>query len=398
LVSAKLNTKEVHSNRQIGLDLLRASAILMVVWCHGLHIVYYTINEFLGNVFSSMYGHLGVTLFFVLSGFLVGRIFLKEVAFPGRYNRATLMNFWIRRWFRTLPNYLLFLFIYATIFFLIKNELISSDHSNVFLNDTSLLTRYLFFVQNLVTDVPSFFGQSWSLSVEEWFYLLLPLPFFIGVLMKIKVKRHIGPLLISILFLFQVFKLMIFLFWPGFFKDFMVVFNLDNILIGVLVAYIFLEKPSALQKNKKSFLVFGLLLLIIVHGLYIKFIITDLPKEYMRPIISFLMSLGFSLCLPFFIWLRYDGRFKRAIEIISLSSYTVYLSHFLIIIFFVNKVLLPFFPDEHSLWRWFALLIFLSVTIGFSYANYYFFEVPMMKLRDSHRIKRVLNKYMLRNI
>ena len=94
------------------LDGLRGIAILLVVSVHyfydpdarmplGLH--------FVQNFFAL--GWTGVDLFFVLSGFLIGGILLKSLC-DGRLNTmGDVFVFWKRRWFRTLPNYYLFLFL-----------------------------------------------------------------------------------------------------------------------------------------------------------------------------------------------------------------------------------------------------------------------------------------------
>src|SRR6185437_6603625 len=93
------------NSRIYGLDLLRAYAILAVVASHG--------QSFLqpDNILRKAIGRLytdGVSVFFVLSGFLIGSILLKTIN-EQEFNSKKLLHFWIRRWFRTLPTYFLFL-------------------------------------------------------------------------------------------------------------------------------------------------------------------------------------------------------------------------------------------------------------------------------------------------
>ena|SRR4030067_605713 len=93
---------EIDRNRVYGLDILRAFAILFVAYGHGSAILGDHINKtiYYFPIFN------GVVMFFVLSGFLIGGILLKVIN-QTEFNKKDLFNFWIRRWFRTLPNYYL---------------------------------------------------------------------------------------------------------------------------------------------------------------------------------------------------------------------------------------------------------------------------------------------------
>lgn len=82
--------------RNIGLDLPRAAAITLVVASH--YVSHYP-----------LLGVYGVELFFALSGFLIGGILYRELAAPGDWTLPRVKRFWLRRWYRTLPNYYLFL-------------------------------------------------------------------------------------------------------------------------------------------------------------------------------------------------------------------------------------------------------------------------------------------------
>lgn len=141
-------------SRDPNLDLLRAIAIVAVL---GYHVegMWPTKYDALGT-----YAHLGkygVTLFFVLSGWLIGGIYWREQAKTGNVRVG---NFWIRRWLRTAPPYVFGMLLgYAAVYFA------RSEHFDL---------RYLAFLQNYEQEVP-FYLVSWSLCVEEHFYLFLPL-------------------------------------------------------------------------------------------------------------------------------------------------------------------------------------------------------------------------------
>ena len=152
-----------HAARNFGLDLLRAAAILLVLvshlwqtvpWWFGARAVA-TIPANVGTL-----GTYGVVVFFALSGFLVGGIALRAMrAGPTARSAAV---FLARRWMRTVPLY------YAAILvFLLANPPATDWLGHA--------ARYATFTQNFARDMPAdrWFVTSWSLTVEEWFYLAL---------------------------------------------------------------------------------------------------------------------------------------------------------------------------------------------------------------------------------
>ena len=89
-----------------GLDLVRAVAIALVVFQHGALFF----NLCYGSpVIWTKTGTIGVTLFFALSGYLIGGILLGQGDSLGEFRVA--VRFWLRRALRTLPNYFLFILI-----------------------------------------------------------------------------------------------------------------------------------------------------------------------------------------------------------------------------------------------------------------------------------------------
>jgi peptidoglycan/LPS O-acetylase OafA/YrhL len=99
-------------------------------------------------------GQWGVDFFFALSGFLIGRILIRSL---DKYDNAKwIPNFLYRRWLKTLPLYYIALFFYAVIYGFPKDFFL-----------------YVFHVKGLISwTAPVFYGASWSLFVEELFYLL----------------------------------------------------------------------------------------------------------------------------------------------------------------------------------------------------------------------------------
>src|SRR5262245_22239735 len=163
--------------RIAGLDLLRSLAILAVLVSHGRHFVTPYIAEL---EHLRLFGFFGVELFFVLSGFLIGSILLRGVeCFDQRKN---LTAFLLRRWLRTLPNYYLFLAINGLVALVLGQAI---PH----------FFAYLFFLQNIADRHPAFFGEAWSLAVEEWFYLC----FSVSLCLALMLKRSLSMFLILVL-------------------------------------------------------------------------------------------------------------------------------------------------------------------------------------------------------
>jgi peptidoglycan/LPS O-acetylase OafA/YrhL len=143
------------------LDGLRATAILLVLISH------------VWSVEATVHiGYLGVSVFFVLSGYLITSISLAEEMNKGR---ISLVGFYVRRAFRIFPLYYLVLGIYCLL--ILGLNLFPEKHLPL----KEVLPFYLFYLQ----EIPFFrerpFYQSWSLGIEEKFYLVWPLICFAGL-------------------------------------------------------------------------------------------------------------------------------------------------------------------------------------------------------------------------
>src|SRR5260221_1461236 len=146
------------SDRILGLDILRASAVTLVVISHS----YFLINPikefpYFDRLYPVLYpvvgmlGFWGVDLFFVLSGFLIGRILIMQFIDSKNFSFVDVKKFWIRRWFRTLPNYYLFLLLNSLLYYLYYNRPFTFPS----------FFKYFFLTQNLFTPFEFFFTESW---------------------------------------------------------------------------------------------------------------------------------------------------------------------------------------------------------------------------------------------
>ncbi|MCF2519149.1 acyltransferase [Dyadobacter sp. CY351] len=134
------------SKRIANLDLFRFLAIALVI--------YYHIGERFTLDKSVAIGKYGVEMFFVLSGFLITNIYYKKSV------GENLVRFWLQRFLRTYPPYLAALVISYAAVFLGRGQAFDPG--------------FLFFFQNFYQVIP-FFKISWSLCIEEHFYLVFPL-------------------------------------------------------------------------------------------------------------------------------------------------------------------------------------------------------------------------------
>lgn len=142
------------------LDGLRAVAVLLVLWAHFPYVTsspasfaFWKVSQVLRT------GYIGVDLFFVLSGFLITRILLAERDATGSISFA---RFYLKRALRIFPIYYLCVAIYAVTF----------AHGD---GDVLGLATYTFNYYKPFHPAPSALEHTWSLSVEEQFYLLWPL-------------------------------------------------------------------------------------------------------------------------------------------------------------------------------------------------------------------------------
>lgn len=345
-------------DRHFGLDVVRTLAITFVFIGHAgdiINSIPFSSPEFIKNLSIPD----GVDLFFVLSGFLIGRILLKT-----NFESFThLLHFWKRRWLRTLPNYFLFLLINILLLWLaISPGLLS--HAVLY---------YFVFLQNLYKPVDVFFWESWSLSVEEWFYLLFPLVLF----MLYKLKQNLKTVFILGTLLFFCFSLCSKFYYQSvnpdlnfdLYQRILVVNRFDTLCFGLLLAWLDINAPSILSKLKWP----GIIILL----LYIFFGKID-PHQH--PVLYFTFS-GFACSgLLLFCYGFYKaGKFATGIfETLSKISYSIYLIH-LPTLYCFNY----FTHKNYSQFPFRYLLAYTTLVLILSYLNYRYFESYFLKKRDA---------------
>lgn len=352
-------------HRVFGLDLLRALAILMVIYAHGGNII----DAYSFRRIYHLLSFDGVSFFFVLSGFLIGRILLRTVlkeTFDGR----ALLDFWVRRWFRTVPNYVLVL------------SILVASHVAMEL-PTANLVRYFTFSQNLTSPHPKFFPEAWSLAVEEWFYLCIPILIYMAAQIPGVDRRRLIvcsiTLVIVAVTLFRAYRAYKFGYvsiheWDINLRK-QVITRLDSMMYGVAAAYVSLYHREKWLSSPRALCGLGMGLV-----LFDRVMISD--PTYRNFFGMSVISIGVLCLLPLLSeWERPVDRFSRAVEFVSATSYAMYLLNLSVVQTFVlgayQRKFTGFATEPIVLY-----FLYWAITVGGAYLMYEYFERHMTALRD----------------
>ncbi|WP_207426054.1 acyltransferase [Pedobacter sp. SYSU D00535] len=343
------------------LDAIRAVAILLVLLNHlnleGLE------NRVLLTFFNRfrIAGWIGVDLFFVLSGFLIGGLLFDEYK---RTNNIDVKRFLIRRGFKIYPSYFVFLIIGTLINFLLG---VQNDYIGLFYN--------AIFIQNYF---PRIYDHTWSLAIEEHFYILLP--FLLLFLLK---RPQFGKNLFWTFLIIGVVCLglrFINVISPPEAYNFHALFGrthlrFDSLFFGVFLCYIYkYYKEQMLQFLKQYQYTLAILSSIVITTPFIfarenNFWLSSLPLT--------LLYLAFGFVLIWFLQTK-ENVFTSALGVIGTYSYSIYLFHPL-----VNELWKDFFFKTLAGTNWylyFSGYVFLSIGIGI--LIFKMIENPSLRLRN----------------
>ena len=353
--------------RIISLDFLRFFAAFSVAIPH--LIIHFSLIE--ERVPLETITSLAVELFFVLSGFVLCP-FLKRIFETSAEVGRNLFIFLVRRWMRTLPLY----FLSFTAFFILFSG--HFDYPDL---------KYLVFLQNFRGPPPDFdyFSVSWSLAVEEWFYVLFPC--FIAVFIAIwgqlfGLESRSSVFLIGAIAYVIVFTLIRGVsdvpveFWGSGLRR-VVVFRLDSIGFGILL---YLWRDRIYEIPVAAIIIIAIAAAAYLFDAYDR-ISRGLSGEFEFRILVFIMTALFSsAALAFF--LRIENLFNGWMKGVSLwggrISYGVYLLHIPI-----GALVRKLFDLSGSI-----LLAVTVLAIGIvTTLVYYFFEKPILESRPNFRFK-----------
>jgi peptidoglycan/LPS O-acetylase OafA/YrhL len=287
-----------------GLEGLRAVAALLVVFHHArTH-----------RLWGFLEGWNGVTLFFVLSGFLITTLALRE---EDEHGALRWRAFVVRRGFRILPIYFASLALYAAVMFSVG---FGGSHRSVF---THALPWYL----SPFPEVPFFtkthivFSLAWSLGIEEKFYLLWPLLAF--VLLRKHARGRVGVALVLAL----VAQLPI-----AFGSGGRAVAPYSAILVGCVLAFALHHRTTfrhVARLGSVAGLIASLALLGVVHGLTHALDVTATGFRVASPYYYLPYSCAAALVVASLaLQARGSGVFRsRALRFVGRVSYPLYLTH-----------------------------------------------------------------------
>lgn len=340
------------TERFASLDGVRAICITLVLFAHLITPYSYQYN-FTDNtrMVIKLIGLLGVQIFFVISGFLITTLLLKEKIITGD---ISLKNFYRRRILRIFPVAFLYLICMVALNFILHLDI-----------PLKCFVGAAFFMSNLAYFQGSWYtAHYWSLSIEEQYYLVFPL-----LLKKFTTKIH-WVLLSTILFIITLRAVA----YSG---------NFPNWRFLKLIGYLLQQSDGVLVGSLVAVLCFR------------NFVLISFFKKY---------SIYFTLLLPFLIWLFHAN-------IIGFTSVNPAISTLLIAIvllcnivsernlfynFLNNKYIMLVGKLSFSIYIWQQLFSGYNDKMGrlaripfnllliavVSYCSYYFFEKRFLKLRD----------------
>lgn len=352
----------VQDSYYLSLDGLRGVAILIVILYH------LGLNHFLRPFHFLINGELGVNIFFVISGFLITTLLLKEKL---AYGKISLKRFYARRALRIIPVAYLFLLILIILDYLYKIHLPAS----------AFISSFLFY-KNFPFQFEPYSGHFWSLAAEMQFYLIFPLllAWNTNRYMIIVLSIVIIVPLISILgfyhvgFLYSnriirlITQIIMYSFWNGPFI----------VLIGSLASILLFKGIISIEKSKGHyFLSFFLLLIAITISNKLAVFYSKYLSEYVSAIlIAWVILLNLKkrgllsaiLINPVFVK-------------VGVISYSLYVWQEL----FIGNRSFPVWMRPFHDCPLGLFIIFKLVAVSIiAFASYYFFEKKFLKIKGRY--------------
>jgi peptidoglycan/LPS O-acetylase OafA/YrhL len=362
------------------IDGLRGLAVLFVVAFHLINNQISSNPNFHHNIVTKIltettyFGWCGVDLFFVMSGFLISSILLSN-----RDSANFFKTFYIRRFSRIIPIYYLLL----VIFFILKHTSIYDPSAYIFKNDIPL-PYYFLFLQNFAMTSVNHFGPeaitpTWSLAVEEQFYLIIP---FIVYYLK---PKHLKYFIAFCLLCGPICRLIITKYYDDNFygKYTLLISRIDSPIIGFAIAL--LNRNNSFQSYVKENL--GKLQLGIFIAIIYAAILTKFGKPGSLNHTAIALIFGFILLLALYTTKGFLYKMLTAKWLVFVGgiSYFLYLYHQVInglLHLVIMNQLLPIIDGYKS-----VAITFLGfcITTLLAIGSYKYFESPLIKV--SHKFK-----------
>lgn len=342
------------NNRYQGLDFLRGIAIVGVLFRH------LEIDAWIKGP-----GGYGVDLFFVLSGFLVSGLLFSEYKRNGKINAG---RFLIRRGFKIYPSFYLFI-LTSIVFFAVFY------HSYFF---RSSIVSEVFFLQSYIRGM---WSHTWSLAVEEHFYIILVIVTYLFAKFNRLQTGWIAFFFISMIITTVILRY----YFVHYIRSndneafYYTHLRMDGLFTGALLGYVWHFKKHSLNfiYERKKF--FVLMILILAS-----------PAFILKINNTFMLTYGYNLfhiACAFAILLLISGDDNKKserkniltksyalISLIGVYSYSIYLWHIP-----VQNILLRYIPNLAI-----ESIIYLTLSLAIGIGVSKLIERPMLKLRDKY--------------
>lgn len=334
------------------LDGLRFFSVLLVILSHAI-----------GGI-SATAGRVGVAIFFVLSGFLITYLLIKEWE---KNNSINIKLFYTKRFLRIIPG-----FVFISTLFITAMYIIDADNFG---------TYYIYPIKSLIIMIPiiselllknifdyqPYFSHTWTLKHEMYFYFIWPI-FLVGILL---LKNIIIRIILLVLLIFGSFFISSLSTEYEGLKNISIFFN-TSLLIGSALGFLYYYCSDLLKA-------FSVKIIMYVSCILLLFLSTSIPI-FIKPGYLEISLLGFVLVSSL---LTNNSLLKNFLSLpvftyLGRISYGLYLVHFPVI-----RILVVHFGYEQN-----VLLFFLSsfITILISIASYHLVEEKFLL------IKKVLSK------
>lgn len=336
-----------------GLDGLRAISIIIVI-----------ISHFLFPTPSGVYfnGAIGVNIFFVISGFLITTLLLKEKV---KYGKVSFKKFFIRRALRIVPV----AYLYLLVLMLLNNPLKLS------ITTESFITAFLY-LKNFPIAGEWYTGHYWTLSVEEQFYIIFPF-FIIFKVNKFAILSMVLVVVIPIVSFFAFNNI-------GVFQSNLIVHKVtyliihifgrgtECIIVGALYAVLVFKRVLVIEKLKGNRYTS---LLLFILGLFILSKPSFLYVQHLSEIV-FPLIVGYVILLN----LRDKNLFRYILDNqimikIGLLSYSLYIWQQL----FTGSQAFNLFPFSDTFPVKFLLLLIIS------FLSYNYYEKFFLKFKSKFK-------------
>lgn len=350
------------------LDGLRGVAILLVVFLHNFNFMNYF-----------FFGWLGVDLFFVLSGFLITDILLNSLDKP-----HFLRNFYIRRVLRIFPLFYLTLIICLLILPNIKSIHLDASYytDNQFWLWT-YLQNWLFVFKEPHGD--KILLHTWSLAVEEQFYLVWP----VTILLIRKPKILLTIAILTLLFI-VVARYMVWIYQVEdlAYSSLYTFTRIDGLCIGSIVALLMRINPGFL---KKYTLIIVLLMAVVNFGFYF----INNQQSFTLPYLAFAGYTTFAVLFGILVYEAVSGEstviqflFNNGLlKFFGKISYGLYVYHwpvYILLFSFFREFIIRNINTSYRFAETGSGIIVTVLAVILSLISYKYFENPFLKLKPRY--------------